>query len=103
MPRSPWQMEVTVEPMFDGVSAFYRGWDNSGSTAKGSDLYFTASNGGESFTFLVKTQLCGNDSDVYRTVQNLHVGDVVNLEGILCWYNGPQPLLTSISILSGSK
>ena len=94
---------MTVEPMFDGVSAFYYGWDNSGSMAKGSDLYFTASNGGESYTFLVKAQLCGIDSDAYRTVQNLHVGDIVDLEGILCWYNGPQPLLTSISVLSGSK
>ena len=94
---------MTVEPMFDGVSAFYYGWDNSGSTAKGSDLYFTASNGGESYTFLVKEQLCGIDSDVYSTVQKLHVGDIVDLEGILCWYNGPQPLLTSISVLSGSK
>ena len=94
---------MTVEPMFDGVSAFYYGWDNSGSMAKGSDLYFTASNGGESYTFLVKAQLCGIDSDAYRTVQNLHVEDIVDLEGILCWYNGPQPLLTSISVLSGSK
>lgn len=93
---------MTVEPMFDGVSAFYYGWDNSG-TAKVSDLYFTASNGKESLTFLVKTQMSGNDSDVYRTAENLRVGDVVDLVGILCWYNGPQPLVTSISVLSGTQ
>ena len=94
---------MKVEPMFDGVSAFYYGWDNSGSTVKDSDLYFTASNGKEALTFLLKTQVCGNDSDVYRTVERLRVSDVVDLEGILCWYNGPQPLVTSISVLSGDQ
>jgi hypothetical protein len=94
---------MTVEPMFDGVSSFYYGWDNSGSMEKESDLYFTASNGGEPLTFVVKAQMYGNDTDLYRTVQNLRVGDTVDLEGILCWYNGPQPLLTSISLLSGSR
>lgn len=94
---------MTIKPMFDGVSAFYYGWDNSGSMDKDSDLYFTASDGRKSLTFLVKAQMCGNDSDVYRTVQQLRVGDTADLEGILCWYNGPQPLVTSISVLSGAK
>ena len=94
---------LTVESMFDGTSAFYYGWDNTGNVEKESDLYFTASNSSETCTFLVKTQLRGTDSEAYRTVQNLRIGDTVNLEGILSWYNGPQPLVTSITVISGSR
>ena len=94
---------LTVESMFDGTSAFYYGWDNTGNVEKESDLYFTASKSGETCTFLVKTQLRGTDSEAYRTVQNLRIGDTVNLEGILSWYNGPQPLVTSITVISRSR
>ena len=93
--------DLKIEPMFDGVSAFYYGWDNSGSPEKQSDLYFTASNSGEMCTFLIKSSLRGTESEVYRAVQNLRIGDTVNLEGILSWYNGPQPLVTVIASIHG--
>ena len=93
---------MKIEPMFDGVSAFYYGWDNSGSSEKQSDLYFTASNSGATCTFLVKSSLCGAESEVYRTVQEFRIGDTVSLEGILSWYNGPQPLVTSVKAVNGA-
>ena len=93
---------MKIEPMFDGVSAFYYGWDNSGSSEKQSDLYFTASNSGVTCTFLVKSSLCGAESEVYRTVQEFRIGDTVSLEGILSWYNGPQPLVTSVTAVNGA-
>ena len=91
---------LTIEPMFDGTSSFYYGWDNTGSMEKGSDLYFTASCSGAESSFVVKAQLRGTDSDTYRAVQNLRIGDTVDLEGIMFWYNGPQPLVTSVKVIS---
>ena len=91
---------LTIEPMFDGTSPFYYGWDNSGSMDNGSDLYFTASCSGMESSFVVKEQLRGTDSETYRTVQSLRVGDTVDLQGILFWYNGSQPFVTSISVIS---
>ena len=32
--------------------------------------------------------LCGQDTDVYKAVESLNVGDVIDLEGFLYWYNG---------------
>lgn len=89
-----------VEPMFDGESAFFYGWDNSENAEAGADLYFTAAGSGFSCTAVVKTQLRDPESEVYRTAQRLQLYDRVQLTGILTWYNGPQLLVTAISVLS---
>ena len=36
--------------------------------------------------------------DVYTTVGALNVGDVVNVEGFLYWYEGVNPHITSITV-----
>lgn len=92
--------DLRVEPMFDGVSPYFTGWDNMGSEEQGSDLYFTASCGEETCAFLVNAALRGPDSGVYQAVQNLQVGQSVHLVGILSWYNGPQPLVTELEVLA---
>ena len=95
--------DLTVEAMFDGVSPFYYGWDNTGSPEQNSDLYFTASHDGEHYGFLIPAKLRDSSSDVYLAVQNLQAGDTVRVEGILTWYNGPQPLVTSVTVSSGTE
>lgn len=89
-----------IDPMFDGRSAFFYGWDNSGSAEEGSDLYFTVSGSGFSCQAVVKTQMQTPEAEVYRTVQSLQLYDRVELSGILTWYNGPQLLVTAVSVLS---
>ena len=45
-----------------------------------------------------ESYLCDKDSDVYKAVQNLKVGDVVDMEGFLYWYEGVNPHITSVSV-----
>lgn len=89
---------LTVEPMDDGTSAFYYSWDNSGQEGTDSDLYFNASKDGVTYSFVVEYYLRNESSDVYNAVRNLQVGDTVDLEGFLYWYNGAQPHITSVTV-----
>ena len=87
--------EMTVEPSADG-KAFLYNWDGSGS--QGNDLYFNVSKDGKKYTFVVESYLCDKDSEVYKTVENLKVGDKVNMEGFLYWYEGVNPHITSVIV-----
>ena len=42
--------------------------------------------------------LCGSDTDVYKAVENLKVGDVVDMQGFLYWYEGANPHITSVTV-----
>lgn len=96
---------MTVEPSVDpngNEVAFLYNWDGSGSENSDSDLYFNVSVNGETYTFVVEYYDCdangiyGPDTDVYKAVQNLQIGDTVDLEGILYWYEGPNPHITAV-------
>ena len=39
------------------------------------------------------------DTDVYKAVKNLKVGDTIDLEGFLYWYNGVNPHITSVKVV----
>lgn len=69
-------------------------WNGSG--AEGDDVYFNVSYNGKTFTFLVESYLCGKDTEVYKAAQNLKVGDVIDIEGFVYWYDGLNPHITSI-------
>ena len=86
---------MTVEAYGEDGAAFNYKWDNSGS--EGDDLYFKVSKDGNSYTFTVESYLCGPDTDVYKAVKALNVGDVIDLEGFLYWYNGANPHITSVT------
>ena len=64
----------------------------------GDDIYVTLGHNGGSYSFCVEVYLTGTDSDVYTTVGELDVGDVVNVEGFLYWYEGVNPHITAISV-----
>lgn len=86
---------VTIEPIGeDGKSAFLYNYDGSGT--EGDDLYFNVSVNGQTYSFTVESYLCGPDTDVYKAVKDLKVGDVVDMEGFLYWYEGPNPHITAI-------
>ena len=86
---------VKVEPIGeDGTAAFLYNWDGSG--AEGDDLYFNVSVNGQTYSFTVESYLCGPDTDIYKAVKDFHVGDVIDLEGFLYWYEGPNPHITAV-------
>ena len=80
-------------------NAFDYKYDNSGSHDDNSDLYFDVQDSmGNVYTFTVESYLCGNDSDVYAAVEGLNVGDVIDCEGFLYWYEGANPHITGIGV-----
>ncbi len=80
----------------DGAAFFYN-WDNSGEDGN-CDLYFDVEINGGTYTFVVRRYLTEPGSEVYEAVKNLKVGDTVDIEGFLYWYEGPQPHITSITV-----
>ena len=88
---------MTVEPIQDAdgkEAAFLYKWNGTGS--EGDDLYFNVSLDGKTYNFTVESYLCDKDSDVYKAVKNLKVGDKIDLEGFLYWYEGVNPHITSV-------
>ena len=81
---------LTVEPSTmegsDEEHAFLYNWDGSGTD--GDDLYFNASCNGQTYTFTIESYLCDNTTDVYAAVKNLEVGQTIDMEGFLYWYEG---------------
>ena len=62
----------------------------------GDDIYITFGYDGASYDFCVERYLTEPASEVYTTVGTLNVGDVVNVEGYVYWYEGPNPHITCI-------
>ena len=86
---------MTVEPIGDAGAAWLYGWDGSGE--EGSDLYFNVSVNGQTYNFTVESYLCGPGTEVYEAVKALNVGDVIDLEGFLYWYEGVNPHITAVT------
>ena len=78
--------------------AFVYNWDGSGEAGGDCDLYFDAAINGQTYTFVIEYYLCDENSDAYKAVQALNVGDVVNMEGFLYWYEGPQAHITAVTV-----
>ena len=89
---------LTVAPAQEGSdAAFLYNWDGSGAAGSNSDLYFNVTDGTNTYTFTVESYLCGEGTDVYTAVTELKVGDVIDLEGFLYWYNGAQMHVTNVT------
>jgi hypothetical protein len=87
---------MIVEAANDNGDAFMYNYDGSGED--GSDLYFNVSYNGTTYTFTVESYLCGPGTDVYEAVKALNVGDTVDMEGFLYWYEGVNPHITSVTV-----
>lgn len=90
---------MTVEASKDADgndAAFLYNWDGSGQD--GDDLYFNVSLDGSTYTFTVESYLCDNTTDVYNAVKGLNIGDQVDMEGFLYWYEGVNPHITSVTV-----
>lgn len=90
---------MTIEPSVDPEGnevAFMYNWDGSGQ--EGDDLYFNASVNGQTYTFTIESYLCDSTTDVYTAVKGLNIGDTVDMEGFLYWYEGVNPHITSVTV-----
>lgn len=90
---------MTVVASTDGegneVPYLYK-WDGSGS--QGDDLYFNVQIGEQTYTFTVNAYMIGTgaDSDVYKAVEALQIGDTVTIGGFLYFYDGAQTHVTHL-------
>lgn len=75
--------------------AFLYNWDGSGT--EGDDLYFKASVNGNTYTFTVESYLCDKTTDVYAAVKALKIGDKIDMDGFLYWYEGVNPHITAVT------
>ena len=87
---------LTVVASNDAGDVFLYKWNGSGKD--GDDLYFKASLDGKTYTFVVESYLCDKTTEVYNAVKALQVGDVIDMEGFLYWYDGSQPHITKIAV-----
>lgn len=84
---------MTVEAYDENGAAF--AYKNEAD--KTDDLYFKVSKDGQTYDFCVEYYLCNEETEVYKAVENLKVGDQVDLEGFLYWYEGPNPHIISVT------
>lgn len=90
---------LTVAPITDADGnehAFL--YNSDGSGEDGDDLYFKVSYNGETYTFTVESYLCDSTTEVYSAVKNLQVGQTIDAEGFLYWYEGVNPHITSVTV-----
>ena len=64
----------------------------------GDDIYVTLSKDGASYDFCVELYLTGPETEVYQNVSALEAGSVIDVEGFLYWYEGPNAHITSVSV-----
>ena len=41
---------------------------------------------------------CDSSTDVYKAVKELKIGDTIDMEGFLYWYEGVNPHITSVTV-----
>ncbi len=77
-------------------AAFLYNWDGSGAAGNNNDLYFDLEVNGAVYSFTVESYLCGEGTEVYDAVTKLNIGDKIDLEGFLYWYNGANPHVIAV-------
>ena len=89
------KVEASKDAAGNDVAFLYK-WDGSGE--EGDDLYFNVSFGDKTYSFTVESYLCDKSTDVYKAVQGLKIGDTIDMEGFLYWYEGVNPHITSVTV-----
>ena len=84
---------LTIVAQDDGAAFKYKNAEE-----KTDDLYFKGTVDGKEVSFCVEFYLRGKDTDVYKAVEGLKVGDTVDVEGYLYWYNGANPHVIGVTV-----
>ena len=77
-------------------AAFLYNWDGSGAAGNNNDLYFDVEVNGAVYSFTVESYLCGEGTEVYDAVTKLNIGDKIDVEAFLYWYNGANPHVIAV-------
>ena len=93
-------LEASKDAEGNDVAFLYK-WDGSGQD--GDDLYFKVSLNGQTYSFTVESYLCGKDTAVYQAIKALNVGDKIDLEGFLYWYEGVNPHITAVTSVTAAQ
>ena len=64
---------------------------------QGADIYFQCELNGQKYNFAIESYLRDASTDVYKAVEGLKVGDTIDIEGFLYWYNGAEPHVTKVT------
>ena len=66
--------------------------------AAGDDIYVDLTKDGKEYSFCIERYLTGPDTEVYKAVSELKAGDVIDLEGFLYWWEGPNTHITGVTV-----
>ena len=80
---------------FNGLVLTYGEYQNG---TPGKDIYLTFEYNGTNYSFCVESYLTGPDSELYQSIENLNIGDIVNVVGFAYWYNGINTHITGVTI-----
>ena len=83
---------VTITAQVDGSAFNYKN-----AAEKTDDLYFKGTIGKNEVSFCVEFYLRGKDTDVYKAVEGLKVGDKVDVEAYLYWYTSANPHVIAVT------
>ena len=92
---------LVVEDIYDGdgkEAAFLYNWDGSGQAGANNDVYFNASYNGVTYNFVVESDEFAEGTDTYVSATRFSVGDVIDIEAFMYWYNGPNMHVSKISV-----
>ena len=89
-------VSVDIEDVGGDLIRFLYNSEGTGDT--GDDLYFCMEKDGQAYTFMVEADLCGPDTELYQMIENFEIDEeaILDLEGYLCWNDGPLPHITSM-------
>lgn len=66
--------------------------------AAGDDIYVNVTKNDVEYSFCVEKYLTGPETDVYKAVSELKTGDVIDIEGFLYWWEGPNTHITAVKV-----
>ena len=87
---------VDTEDPGGDLLRFLYGSDGNGDP--GDDLYFSVEKDGKTYQFIVDASICGPETEVYQTVENVEEDAIVDLVGIVRWNEGPDIAITDMTV-----
>jgi len=88
----------TIEAKGDEGKAFFYSWNGAGQEGTDADLYFDVKVGETVYTLVNEYYINYAGTDTYEAITGLNVGDTVEVEAFLYWYEGPQPQVISVTV-----
>ena len=87
---------VDTEDPGGDLLRFLYGPDGNGDS--GDNLYFSVEKDGKTYQFIVDASICGPETEVYQTVENVEEDAIVDLVGIVRWNEGPDIAITDMTV-----